>query len=70
MFSQNYYITISYLEKGFFGRVLNRARRLVNRWVINARTRQQLLELEDHLLEDIGLTREQALHEANKAFYE
>jgi uncharacterized protein YjiS (DUF1127 family) len=33
------------------------------------RQRQAMLELDDHLLADIGLTREQAELEARKAFW-
>lgn len=33
------------------------------------RQRQALLELDDHLLDDIGLTREQATKEARKPFW-
>ena len=32
--------------------------------------RQQLLELDDHLLADIGVSREQALREAGKRFWQ
>ena len=31
--------------------------------------RQQLLDLDDHLLADIGVTRDQALEEARKSFW-
>ena len=34
------------------------------------RQRQSLLELDDHLLEDIGITREQAEREAGKWFWQ
>ncbi len=51
------------------------AERLV-RWIeavsgifCRRRQRQALLELEDHLLADIGLTREQAEQEARKPFW-
>ena len=39
--------------------------RMHERW----RQRQDLRELEDHLLRDIGITREQAQHEASKPFW-
>jgi uncharacterized protein YjiS (DUF1127 family) len=32
--------------------------------------RQKLLELDDHLLADIGVSREQALREAGKRFWQ
>jgi uncharacterized protein YjiS (DUF1127 family) len=51
------------------------AERLV-RWIEAAsgmfrrrRERQELLKLEDHLLADVGLTREQAEQEARKPFW-
>jgi uncharacterized protein YjiS (DUF1127 family) len=34
------------------------------------RQRQDLRELEDHLLRDVGITREQAQYEASKPFWE
>jgi len=34
------------------------------------RQRQNLLELDDHLLADIGVSREQALREASKRFWQ
>ena len=34
------------------------------------RQRQRLLELNDHLLDDIGITREQAEREAGKWFWQ
>jgi uncharacterized protein YjiS (DUF1127 family) len=39
------------------------------RWQERWRQRQCLRDLDDHLLEDIGLTREQALDEARKSFW-
>ncbi len=33
------------------------------------RQRQQLLELDDHLLNDIGVTREEAIKEARRPFW-
>jgi uncharacterized protein YjiS (DUF1127 family) len=41
-------------------------RRLRARW----QQRQTLLELDDHLLADIGVSREQALREASKRFWQ
>ncbi|MBI1206937.1 MAG: DUF1127 domain-containing protein [Azospirillum sp.] len=49
---------------------------LVGRWVHDvaewrqrARQRRALLDLDDHLLEDIGMTREQAVMESRKGFW-
>ncbi|MGB1322666.1 MAG: DUF1127 domain-containing protein [Vibrio gallaecicus] len=36
----------------------------------NRRTRKHLAELSDHLLEDVGITREQANEEMRKSFWE
>ncbi len=41
----------------------------VSRMFARRRQRQALLELEDHLLADIGLTRDQAELEARKPFW-
>lgn len=45
--------------------VLAALRRMHERW----HQRQDLRELDDHLLRDIGITREQAKHEASKPFW-
>jgi uncharacterized protein YjiS (DUF1127 family) len=42
----------------------------LSRMLDRRRQRQALLELEDHLLDDIGLTREQAEQEARKPFWQ
>jgi uncharacterized protein YjiS (DUF1127 family) len=44
---------------------------VVSHWIARARQRAALADIADdkHLLSDIGLTREQALHEAGKAFW-
>ena len=39
-------------------------------WYERARQRSRLAELDDHLLQDIGKTREQALVEAGKPFWQ
>ncbi|MBX2823470.1 MAG: DUF1127 domain-containing protein [Gammaproteobacteria bacterium] len=39
------------------------------RWSINFDTRKQLLRLEQHELDDIGLSREHALIEGRKPFW-
>jgi uncharacterized protein YjiS (DUF1127 family) len=42
---------------------------LIRRWRQNARTRHQLSELPDYLLDDIGVVRQQAQKEARKYFW-
>ena len=44
--------------------------RRIGRMIDRHRQRRMLVELSDHLLTDIGLTREQALREAEKPFWE
>ncbi|MDX1667938.1 MAG: DUF1127 domain-containing protein [Limnobacter sp.] len=63
-------LTNSYLSGRIDFFSLVRVPRLLAHWKRNFRTRQQLAELEDHLLLDIGVTRAEALREASKAFYE
>ncbi len=41
-----------------------------NLWRDRARQRRRLLELDDRLLSDIGVTRSDALREADKPFWE
>lgn len=50
----------------FFPRWIATLMRTHERW----RQRQDLRELEDHLLRDVGITREQAQYEASKPFWE
>ena len=38
-------------------------------WILRRRQRQALAELDEHLLNDVGLSREQAHREANKPFW-
>jgi uncharacterized protein YjiS (DUF1127 family) len=40
------------------------------RWLDASRTRQTLDELDEHLLRDIGLTRDEARREASKFFWQ
>ncbi len=42
---------------------------LLRRWYRRARERRALAELDDYLLKDCGLTREQARREAGKPFW-
>lgn len=39
-------------------------------WWRNFRTRKQLSELPEHLLKDVGLTKEQAHHESIRHFWD
>lgn len=43
---------------------------LVKRWWRNYRTRKQLKDLPTHLLDDIGLTKEQAHQESIRHFWD
>jgi len=43
---------------------------LVKRWWRNYRTRKQLKDLPTHLLDDIGLTKEQAHQEIRRHFWD
>jgi uncharacterized protein YjiS (DUF1127 family) len=42
----------------------------LRRWWRIRRERQQLLEMSDHMLQDVGLTREQVLQEAARPFWD
>ena len=42
---------------------------VVTKWDIKRRTRKDLRHLDDHVLDDIGLTREQATTESHKPFW-
>jgi uncharacterized protein YjiS (DUF1127 family) len=44
--------------------------RTLRRWWRRHQARQELLELDDHLLADIGITRGNAVREWQKAFWE
>ena len=46
------------------------AREILNYWMERARTRRQLRELDDRILEDIGMTRDQAAAESAKYFWQ
>jgi uncharacterized protein YjiS (DUF1127 family) len=41
----------------------------IRAWLARGRQRRQLAELEDHRLQDVGITREEALAEAGKPFW-
>ncbi|MDW6093690.1 DUF1127 domain-containing protein [Vibrio rhizosphaerae] len=43
---------------------------LIKRWRQNHQTRRQLSELPEHLLDDIGLSREDAQKECQKYFWD
>lgn len=63
------HISFSYQKRARLHVHLKAFLHLFQKWRTNARTRQQLAELEDHLLDDIGVSRKEALREANKPFY-
>ena len=42
---------------------------LLRRWRERAYSSRQLCELDDHILRDIGLTRDEVLHEAARPFW-
>ena len=57
------------LLDGGFGISLGRAYATLVAWQHRYELRRHLLELDDRLLEDIGLSREQARQEAAKPFW-
>jgi uncharacterized protein YjiS (DUF1127 family) len=46
------------------------AREMLGYWMERSRTRRQLRALETHSLEDVGLTRAQAITESDKYFWQ
>ena len=46
------------------------AREMLGYWMERSRTRRQLKALDDHVLADVGLTREQAIAESDKYFWQ
>lgn len=42
----------------------------ISRWILNYKSRRQLLSLSGHQLSDIGVSRFDAVKEANKSFWE
>ena len=61
--------TIGQPVRGDVGSGANGRLELLVTWYQRHRQRHQLHQLEDHLLADIGLSREQALAEARKPFW-
>jgi uncharacterized protein YjiS (DUF1127 family) len=47
-----------------------RAHDLVSTWMDRARQRRTLLELDTRMLSDVGLSRADAVHEADKPFWQ
>ena len=43
---------------------------LIRRWIERTRQRRALVELDDQMLRDIGITRVEAVREAEKPFWE
>ena len=48
---------------------LRRVFSLLRRWLERAHSRRQLCELDDHILQDIGLTRDAVRREATRPFW-
>ena len=46
------------------------AREILGYWMERSRTRRQLRALDDRILEDIGITRDQAIVESGKYFWQ
>ena len=46
------------------------AKEILSYWLERSRTRRRLAALEDHRLEDIGISREQAAAESSKYFWQ
>jgi uncharacterized protein YjiS (DUF1127 family) len=59
--------------KAQLGRLIAGARSTIGRWFARSRQRRALREIAErndfHLLKDIGVSREEALREADKAFW-
>ncbi len=49
--------------------MLSRWARTTETWLIRHQGRQELSPLDDHLLEDIGISREDAVRKAGKPFW-
>jgi uncharacterized protein YjiS (DUF1127 family) len=54
---------------GIFGAVLSRTLEAANTWHKRYVQRRELSNLDAHMLRDIGITPEQARHEAQKPFW-
>ncbi len=63
-------LTLPQWEQPGLRRHLARALCTLNRWHERARQRRQLARLDAHQLRDIGISREQALAEARRPFWE
>ncbi|MGD8352956.1 MAG: DUF1127 domain-containing protein [Pseudomonadota bacterium] len=53
----------------WFTRIILRSVKLVRQWNRNQKTRRTLLNMSDHMLKDIGITRVDALQEGRKVFW-
>jgi uncharacterized protein YjiS (DUF1127 family) len=51
-------------------RWIHSASNVLARWVDTARSRQTLDDLDEHMLRDIGITRDEAQREARKSFWQ
>jgi uncharacterized protein YjiS (DUF1127 family) len=52
------------------GRLAGHLLGLVATWLQRSRERQQLRTLDDHALADLGLSRDQIMHEVDKHFWQ
>jgi uncharacterized protein YjiS (DUF1127 family) len=50
--------------------LIKKAFSLIKRWFQNYRTRRKLAEIPEHLLDDIGITKEQANKEIRRPFWD
>ena len=58
-------------EKSALGRISRRCGRTIDRWIARSRQRRALRDIAeiDYLLQDIGVSREEAFREAGKPFW-
>ena len=65
---QAVYGTTHHPAHGLLG-VLNRAHEMVSNWHDRVKYRRELSELDDHMLQDLGLDRQTVDHEVHKPFW-
>ncbi len=54
----------------WLGESVHKFAKVIHEWNRRYRTRKELLEMEDYMLKDIGISRSDALREGNKPFWE
>jgi uncharacterized protein YjiS (DUF1127 family) len=57
-------------QQNRFSQTLKRLNCRLNFWMVRHRQRKQLASLNEHLLEDIGLSREQVEREVSRSFWD